>query len=166
MSSASIKRNAFRTLLVLHIIGLALAIGVRFADYVIEYLTGHGSLQALADGRDLMGALAGRLGAPGFWVTILSGIGMIVVRYGKNIPGWVWAKVGLTFAGFVLVLVKVAPALESARRFAHESAAQGYVMPQLHDSLHQATIYGGLTFTLILLTVPVAIWKPGMQRVG
>jgi len=30
----------------------------------------------------------------------------------------------------------------------------------LHESVSQVTVYGGLVFTLILLTVPVAVWKP------
>ena len=102
MSSASIKRHAFKTLLVLHFIGLALVIGVRLAMFVIEHATGGGSLQALADGRDLMGTLARTLTAPGFWLTIVSGVGMLVLRYGRSVPGWVWAKVALTVASMVL----------------------------------------------------------------
>jgi xanthine/uracil/vitamin C permease (AzgA family) len=165
MSSASFKRHAFKTLLFLHFIGLTLVIGVRFANFAIEYVTSADSLQVLAGGRDLMGILAKTLTAPGFWLTVVSGIGMVVLRYGKNVPGWVWGKIALTVAGMVLALTKVAPALEAARRWAHESAQLGHFLPQLHDSLGQAALYGGVTFTLILLTVPVAVWKPRRQRV-
>lgn len=164
MSTASIKRHAFNTLLVLHFIGLTLVIGVRFALFVIEHVTSLGSLQVLAEGRDLMGLLARTLTAPGFWLTIVSGIGMVIIRYGKNVPGWVWAKVALTVASMVLALTRVAPALEAARKWAHESAGQGHLLPQLHNSLSQATLYGGIVFTLILLTVPVAVWKPRVRR--
>ncbi|MDB6013209.1 MAG: hypothetical protein JWL65_5459 [Gammaproteobacteria bacterium] len=164
MSSTSIKRHAFKTLLVLHFIGLSLVIGVRFANFAIEHVTGASSLQVLAEGRDLMGVLALTLTAPGFWLTIASGIGMLVLRYGKNVPGWVWAKVALTTAAMVLALTRVAPALEAARKWAHESAEQGHFLPQLHDSLTQVTLYGGIVFTLILLAVPVAVWKPRAQR--
>ena len=140
-------------------------IGVRFANLVIEYATGAGSLQVLSEGRDLMGILAKTLTAPGFWLTVGSGIGMVVLRYGKNVPGWVWGKIALTMAAIVLALTRVAPALEAARRWAHESAEQRHLLPQLHDSLSQAALYGGVVFTLILLTVPVAIWKPRARRV-
>ena len=165
MSSASFKRHAFKTLLFLHFIGLTLVIGVRFANFGIEYATSAGSLQFLAAGRDLMGLLAKTLTAPGFWLTIASGVGMVVLRYGKNVPGWVWGKVALTAAAMVLALTWVAPALEAARRWAHESAQQGRLLPPLHASLSQAALYGGVVFTLILLTIPVAIWKPRLQRV-
>jgi hypothetical protein len=164
MSSASVKRHAFKTLLVLHFIGLTLVIGVRVALLVIEQTTSTGSLQVLAEGRELMGLLARDLTAPGFWLTVLSGIGLVALRYGKNIPGWVWAKVTLTVASMVLAVTRVAPALEAARRWAHESAGEGHFLPQLHNSLGQATLYGGIAFTLILLTVPVAVWKPRVHR--
>jgi hypothetical protein len=164
MSSASIKRHAFNTLLVLHLIGLALVIGVRFANFVIEHATSVSSLQVLAQGRDLTGMLALTLTAPGFWLTILSGIGMLVLRYGRKVPGWVWVKIGLTTAGLVLALTRVQPALQAARRWAHQSAEQGHLLPQLHDSASQVSLYGGIVFTLILLTVPVAVWKPRLRR--
>jgi hypothetical protein len=165
MSSAGIKRHAFKTLLVLHFIGLALVIGVRFANFVIEHATSAGSLEALAQGRELMGMLALTLTAPGFWLTIVSGVGMIVLRYGKNVPRWVWAKVALTVTAMVLALTRVAPALNAARKWARESAEQGHLLPQLHVSISQVTLYGGIVFTLILLVVPIAVWKPRLQRV-
>jgi len=160
MSTARIKSHLFKIFLVLHLIGLTLVIGVRFASFVIEHATSNGTLQVLAQGRDLMGVLALTLTAPGFWLTIVSGIAMVVVRYGKNVPGWVWAKVALTVAAMVLALTRVAPALVAARKWAHVAAVQGYLLPQLHNSLSQVTVYGGLVFTLILLPVPVAVWKP------
>jgi hypothetical protein len=164
MSSATIKRHAFKILLVLHFIGLALVIGVRFANFGIEYATSAGSLQFLAEGRDLMGVLALRLTAPGFWLTIASGIGMLVMRYGRKVPRWVWVKITLTVVAMVLALTRVAPALEAARKWAHGSVEQGHLLPQLHDSLSQVTLYGGIVFGLILLTVPVAVWKPRLSR--
>jgi hypothetical protein len=166
MTSAGIKRHAFKALLVLHFIGLALTIGVRFANFSIERVTSAGSLQTLAEGRDLMGTLALTLTAPGFWLTIASGIGMLILRYGKNIPGWVWVKVALTVAGMVLALTRVAPALEAARRWAHESAEQGHLLPQLQENISHVTLYGGIVFALILLTIPVAVWKPRLLRIS
>ena len=165
MSSARFKRHAFKTLLFLHFIGLTLVIGVRFANFAIEYATSSGSLQFLAEGRDLMGLLSKTLTAPGFWLTIVTGVGMVLLRYGRKVPGWVWGKVALTVAGMALALTKVAPALEAARRWAHESAEQGHFLPQLHFSLSQAALYGGMAFALILLTIPVAVWKPSVPRI-
>ena len=160
MSSASIKRNAFRTLLVLHFIGLALVIGVRFANFGIEHATGGGSLQVLALGRDLMGSLARTLTLPGFFLTLVSGIGMVILRYGKRVPGWVWIKVALTAVSLAVATSMVAPALEAARKWAHWSAEHGLLAPQVHASIAQVTLYGGIVFVLILLTIPVAVWKP------
>jgi hypothetical protein len=129
MSSVRFKRHAFNSLLVLHLIGMTLVVGVRFANFAIEYATDAGSLQGLAAGRDLMGLLARTLTAPGFLLTVVSGIGMVVLRYGRNVPGWLWVKVALTAAGMGVALAKVAPALEAARKWAHESAAQGQFLP-------------------------------------
>jgi hypothetical protein len=80
MSSARFKRHAFNSLLVLHLIGMTLVVGVRVANFAIEYATDAGSLQGLAAGRDLMGLLARTLTAPGFLLTVVSGIGMVVLR--------------------------------------------------------------------------------------
>jgi hypothetical protein len=164
MSSASFKRNAFRTLLVLHLIGLTLVIGLRFASFGIEHATSAGSLQFLALGRDLMGVLARTLTLPGFLLTIATGIGMVVLRYGKKVPGWIWMKVALTTTALGLAASRVAPALEAARQWAHSSVQRGQLAPQLHDSLAQVTLYGGIVFALILLAIPVSVWKPRISK--
>ena len=164
MSNAIFKRHAFRALLVLHLIGLTLVVGVRFALFGIEQVTGGGSLQYLAQGRDLMGTLAGSLTAPGFWLTMVTGVGMVVLRYGRSVPRWVWVKVALTGVGLVLALSRVAPALEAARRWAHQSAVDGRLAPLLHVSVTQAALYGGIVFALFLLAIPVSVWKPRLER--
>src|SRR5438552_2991053 len=102
MSNPAFRRNAFRALLVLHFIGLTLVIGIRFANFGIEQATTHGSLQSLAWGRDLMGVLARSLTLPGFLLTIATGIGLVIVRYGKRVPRWVWAKVALTIVALAM----------------------------------------------------------------
>jgi hypothetical protein len=167
MTSASFKRNAFRTLLVLHLIGLTLVIGIRLASFGIEHATSSGSLEFLALGRDLMGILARTLTLPGFLLTIATGIGMVILRYGKKVPGWVWVKVALITISLGLATSRVAPALEAARKWAHWSAERGQLAPQLHDSLAQITLYGGIVFALILMAIPVSVWKPkwtGLSR--
>jgi len=107
-----------------------------------------------------MGTLARSLTLPGFLLTIASGIGLVVVRYGKRVPRWVWAKVVLTTVGLVLAVKFVGPALEGARNWARWSAQHGQLAPQFADSLSQVSIYGSIVFALILLTIPVAVWKP------
>jgi len=160
MSIAGLKRNVFRTLLTLHFVGLALVIGVRFANLGVESVSAGGSLEFLSWGRDLMGVLARSYTLPGFLLTIVSGIGMVIVRYGKRVPGWVWVKVGLTTAGMAVALTSVAPALEAARHWAHWSAQHGQLAPQFHDAVARAGLYGGVVFALVLLTIPIAVWKP------
>jgi hypothetical protein len=164
MLDSRFKRNAFRTLLMLHLIGTTLIIGVRFANFGIEHATSAGTLQSLSLGRDLMGNLARTLTLPGFVLTIVSGIGMVVLRYGRRVPGWLWLKVGLTSVSLVIASAFVGRALEGARQWAHWSLEHGQLAPQFHDSVAQVTLYGGIVFALILLTIPVAIWKPTLAR--
>jgi hypothetical protein len=156
MSTAGFKRNIFRTLLTLHFVGLALVIGVRFANLGVESVSAGGSLEFLSWGRDLMGVLARSYTLPGFLLTIVSGIGMVIVRY-------VWMKVGLTTAGMAVALTSVRPALEAGRRWAHWSAQHGQLAPQLHDAVARAGLYGGIVFALVLLTIPIAVWKPALS---
>jgi hypothetical protein len=162
MSNPAFRRNATRALLVLHFIGLTLVIGIRFANFGIEHATTHGSLQSLAWGRDLMGVLARSLTLPGFLLTIATGIGLVIVRYGKRVPRWVWAKVALTTVALAMAVIFVGPALEAARKWAHWSLEHGRLAPQFQGSLAQVSLYGGIVFTLILLTIPVAVWKPAL----
>ncbi len=163
MGNPGFRRNALRALLVLHFIGLTLVVGIRFASFGIEHATSLGSLQFLAWGRDLMGTLARSLTLPGFLLTVASGIGLVIVRYGKKVPRWVWAKVALTTIALAMAATFVAPALEGARKWARWSAEHGQLAPQLHASLHQVSVYGSIVFTLILLTIPVAVWKPALS---
>jgi len=58
METAEVKRNVFRSLLVLHFVGPAMSLGTRLADFAIDRITGGGSLQALSFGRELTGQLA------------------------------------------------------------------------------------------------------------
>lgn len=160
MQTASIKRNAFRSLLAFHFIGLALSIGARFADFVIDQQTGHGALRALAFGRDLTGAIARSLVLPGFLIMVATGVAMTLLRYGRRPPIWVWIKVFLNMIAFFVVSPLVAPALASARQWAHWSAAHNQLAPQFQQNAVQATFYGAIVFTLFLLNIPVAIWKP------
>src|ERR1700744_1124643 len=92
MKVADIKRNAFRSALVLHFVGLALSLGTRFADFAIDRNTANGSLQVLSFGRDLTSKLAFGLVLPGFLLMVLTGIVMVVLRYGLHPPFWIWIK--------------------------------------------------------------------------
>jgi hypothetical protein len=92
MKNSPAQRHVFRALLVLHFVGLALTIGMRFASLVIDRVAGAGSLQTLSFGRELTGALARSLALPGFVLVIGSGIAMTLLRYGRRPPIWVWMK--------------------------------------------------------------------------
>jgi hypothetical protein len=155
-----IKRHAFRSLLVFHFIGLALTVGIRFASLVIDRVTGTADLEALSWGRDLTGALARTLTLPGFLLTIATGILMVLLRYGRRPPLWVWIKVALTTAALSLATPVVAPALQAAREWARWSVAHGHLAPQFLDSVARVNLYGGIVFALFLLNIPVAVWKP------
>jgi hypothetical protein len=164
LNAVSLRRDAFRTLLCFHLIGLALIFGTRFANLVVEHETDHGTLQTLAFGRDLMGVLARSLTLPGFLLTLATGVAMVLLRYGRRPPPWIWIKIGLTAVALGLASPLVAPALEAARKWAHWSVAHGQLAPQLHDSVGRASLFGAMVFTVILLNIPVAIWKPSRLR--
>jgi hypothetical protein len=160
MQVKDVKRHAFRTLLVLHFIALALTLGVRLASFVIYRITSHADLQALSFGRDLTGVLARSLTLPGFLLTVVTGVLMVLLRYGLRPPIWVWMKVGLTAAALSLATPVVGPALEAAREWARWSAEHGQLAIEFRDSAAKASLYGGIVFALFLLNIPIAVWKP------
>jgi hypothetical protein len=154
------KRNLLRTLLLLHFIGLALSVGTRVANLIIDRQTSVAGLQALSFGRDLTGVLARSLVLPGFLLMAATGIAMTLVRYGLRPPVWVWIKVGLNVFVLFVATPLVAPALAAARAWAHWSFAHNQLAPQFLESASRASLYGAIVFTLFLLNIPVAIWKP------
>jgi hypothetical protein len=160
MKISDTKRHVFRGLLSLHFVGLALTIGVRLASFGIYRATGAQDLQALSFGRDLVGLLARTLTLPGFLLTVLTGIGMVVLRYGSRPPLWVWIKVTLTTAALSLATPVVGPALDAARQWAHWSLEHGHLAPEFLASVGKANFYGGIVFALFVLNIPVAVWKP------
>ncbi|HVJ55223.1 MAG TPA: hypothetical protein VM689_22375 [Aliidongia sp.] len=160
MKTNILKRHAFRCLLALHFFGLALTLGTRFANLVIGRETSGGDLRTLAFGRDLTGSLAQTLVPPGFLLMAVTGIVMVVLRYGRHPPLWVWIKVGLNASALLLVSPFVAPALAAARQWAHWSVEHNRLAPEFQDAAAQASFYGSIVFSLFLLNIPVAIWKP------
>jgi hypothetical protein len=160
MKTADIKRNAFRSVLVLHFIGLAMSLGTRLADFAIDRLTSGGSLQVLSFGRDLTSRLAFSLVLPGFLLMIASGITMVLLRYGLHPPLWVWIKAGVSTLALFVATPLAAPALAAARQWAQWSAEHNQLAPQFSESAAKASFYGGIVFVLFLLNIPIAIWKP------
>ena len=126
----------------------------------------HGALHHSRTGRARVpelvhgGALARGLTLPGFLLTVLTGIGMVVLRYGLRAPLWVWIKVALTTAALAIATPIVGPALDAARQWAHWSLEHGYLAAELQYSVARANLYGGIVFALFVLNIPVAIWKP------
>ncbi len=160
MQAILLKRHSMRALLTIHLVGMAVFFGGRFADFVVVRKTEGTDLQMLAFGRDLSGAIGRGLMLPGFLTMLVTGIAMTIIRYGKRPPAWVWLKVALNVTAFLVVSPFVAPALAAARNWAHWSAAHGQLAPQFVQSAAQASFYGAIVFGLFLLNVPVAVWKP------
>ncbi len=160
MKAVWVKRNAGRALLLLHFIGLAMSIGTRLAALVVDHATSGADLQSLSLGRDLTAELARSLVLPGFLLLIASGTGLTLIRYGLRAPGWVWIKVALNAAGVFVATSLVSPALQDARFWAHWSGAHNELAPQLQAAATRASLYGAIAFALLLLNIPVAIWKP------
>jgi hypothetical protein len=160
MKTADIKQNAFRSALVLHLIGLAMSLGTRLADFAIDSDTSGADLRTLSIGRDLTSELARSLVLPGFLLMIASGIIMVVLRYGFHPPLWVWIKAGLTTVALLVATSLAAPAVAAVRQWAHWSAEHNQLAPQFSDAVARASLYGGIVLILFLLNIPVAIWKP------
>jgi hypothetical protein len=160
MNVARTKRNVFRSLLVLHFVGLTLTLGTRFATFAIDQATRGVALQTLGLGRDLSGMLARRLTLPGFLLTIATGILLVLVRYGSRPPLWIWIKAALTTIALGVATTLVAPALEASRTWAHWSVEHGHLAPQFYESAARASIFGAAVLLLVALNIPVAIWKP------
>lgn len=158
--SAKLKRNLVRFFLLLHFIGLTLSIGGRFADFVVQGAGEHSGLQALNFSQVVTGLIARQLVAPGFWMMVVSGIAMTALRYGRRPPIWVWIKVGLNVTAIFLATPFVAPALTAARYWAAWSAEHGQLAPQYTESAARAAFFGAIVFTLFLINIPVAVWKP------
>jgi hypothetical protein len=160
MTAADLKRNALRSLLVLHFIGLAMSLGTRLADFVIDRITSGGSLQALSFGRDLTSVLARGLVLPGFLLMIATGITMVLLRYGRHPPAWVWMKAGFSTLALLVATPLAAPALAAAKQWAHWSLEHNQLAPQFSISAAQAGLYGGIVLICFLVNIPIAIWKP------
>jgi hypothetical protein len=163
MNAAWVKRNVGRTLLLVHFIGLAMSVGTRLVDLVIDHATSGADLRILSLGRDLTNELARSLVLPGFLLLIGSGIGLTLLRYGLRPPSWVWMKVALNTVGILVATSLVAPALQAARSWAHWSVAHDQFAPQFQADAAQASLYGAIAFALFLLSIPVAIWKPQLS---
>lgn len=160
MRNSPVQRNVFRALLVFHFVGLALTIGMRFASLAIDRVAEAGSLQTLAFGRELTGALARSLALPGFLLMVSTGIAMALLRYRRRPPIWVWMKIGVTATALAIATPVVAPALAAARTWAQWSAAHGQLAPQFLQSASRANLFGAIVFTLFLSNIVIAVWKP------
>lgn len=155
-----LKRHSMRALLTVHIAAMAVAIGGRVAVSAVEHGTEADGLHSLALGRDLAGTIGRGFVLPAFFVMIVSGIAMTVLRYGKRPPAWVWIKSAVTAIAFLVASPLVAPALASARYWAHWSADHGQLAPQFQESAARASFFGAIAFLLFLVNIPVAVWKP------
>jgi hypothetical protein len=160
MQAASIKKNAFRGLLTLHFIGLALMIGATVANLMINHWAAQTTLQALAFGRDLSGFVTRGVVLPGFLILITTGAAMTLMRYGRRTPLWVVIKIALNAAALAVGARFVAPALVAARYWAEWSVEHNQLASQFQQSASQAACFGAIVFSLLLLNIPVAVWKP------
>lgn len=154
------KRTVFRTLLFLHFIGLGLSVGTRAADFLLDMETRNAGLQTLALGRDLIATAGQRLTLPGFILMVVTGVSMAILLYGTRPPIWVWIKLTVATAIAATAIPIVAPALATARKWAHWSVDHGQLAPQFQEYLTKGNIFGGLVLALFLINIAIAVWKP------
>ncbi|GGF35967.1 hypothetical protein GCM10011611_47910 [Aliidongia dinghuensis] len=160
MQAVTIKRNALRALLVLHLLGIAIVIGSRAADLVVYRQTSQAGFQLLALGRDLAGAIGQSLTVPSLALIIVTGISMAFLRYGRRPPIWVWIKASVTVLVLFVAPALVGPSLRAAQEWAHWSADHNQLAPQFEPSAARASLYGAIVFALFLLNISIAVWKP------
>jgi hypothetical protein len=166
MTCQDIRRQASRFFLLVHFLGLALSLGAAFANVAIERQTRGGSLELLAFGRDLITFSSSVLVPTGFWMMVISGILVVVLRYGYRAPLWVWLKLTASVAIFAVADFAQGPVTRALAMLAHWSVEHGQLAPQYQETLALAGRYGLLTLALFLMTMGIAIWKPVSFRLG
>jgi hypothetical protein len=155
-----IRRQASRFFLMLHFVGLALSLGAALANVAIERQTRGGGLELLAFGRDLISFDSRVLIPTGFWMLVISGILVVLLRYGIRAPLWVWLKLALAAAIFAVADFASGPVTRALATLAHWSVEHGQLAAQYQEMLALSGRYGLLTLTLFLTTMGIAIWKP------
>jgi hypothetical protein len=126
----------------------------------IERQTRAGSLELLAFGRDLIGFSSRALIPTGFWIMAISGILVVVLRYGYRAPLWVWLKLAFSAGIFTVADFAQGPVTRALGSLAHQSVERGQLALQYQELLEMAGRYGPLTLVLFLTTMAIAIWKP------
>ncbi len=165
MTGQKIKQQSIRVLLLVHFVGLALSLGAALANVAIERQTRGGSLELLSIGRDLISLSSRNLVQTGFFMMVISGILIVVLRYGFRAPAWVWIKLATSAAIFAVAFFGQGPATTALAALAHWSVEHGELAPQFQDGLAQAGRYGLTLLALFLTTIAVAIWKPVSLRI-
>ncbi len=165
MNFQTIKRQSIRLLLLLHFVGLALSMGASIANVVIERQTRSGGLELLSIGRDLISVSSRELVQTGFYMIVISGILIVVLRYGIRAPAWVWIKLATSAAIFGVAALGQGPTTAALAALAHWSVEHGQLAPQFPDGLALAGRYGETLLVLFLTTIAVAIWKPVSFRI-
>jgi hypothetical protein len=160
MKTVSMRRQFVRASLFFHFVGLALCLGTIFANIAIERQTRGADLRLLSIGRDLITASSHTLIQTGFWMMVVTGILLVVLRYGLRVPLWAWIKFGLSVAIFFMSVLALTPAGDAATQWARWSAEHGQLAPQFLDNAGRAGPYGAAILVLFLVTTIVAIWKP------
>ena len=165
MTVQAIKRQSIRLLLLFHFIGLALSMGASIANVVIERNTRSSGLELLSIGRDLISVSSRELVQTGFYMLVVSGMLIVVLRYGIRAPAWVWIKLATSSAIFAVAALGTGPTNAALAALAHWSVEHGQLAPQYQDSLAHAGRYGETLLVLFLTTIAVAIWKPVSFRI-
>jgi hypothetical protein len=165
MTAQAIKRQSIRLLLLFHFLGLALSMGASIANVVIERNTRGRGLELLSIGRDLISVSSRELVQTGFYMVVISGVLIVVLRYGLRAPAWVWIKLATSAAIFAVAALGQGPTTAALAALAHWSVEHGQLAPQFSDSLVQAGRYGETLLVLFLATIAVAIWKPVSFRI-
>jgi len=165
MTGPDIRRQASRFFLLVHFLGLALSLGAAFANVAIERQTRGTSLELLAFGRDLISFSSSALVPTGFWMMVVSGIVVVILRYGYRAPLWVWLKLALSATVFTVADFAQGPATRALAALAHWSVAHGQLAPQYQQTLALGGRYGLVVLALFLTTMGIAIWKPVSFRI-
>ncbi|URV28339.1 hypothetical protein [Burkholderia gladioli] len=168
MQAFSVKRNVMRTLLVFHLLGIALVIGSRAANIVVYRQTSQAGVPMLGLGRDLGRVIGQSLTSPSLFVIVVTGVAMAFLRYGRRPPLWVWIKACLTVLVLTVAFTLVGPSLRVAQELARWSTEHNQLAVHYEASAMRASLYGGIVFALFFVNIVVAVWKPflGSQLPG
>lgn len=152
----------FRTMKLLHFIGLVLFLGSILAFILVSTLMEGADLEWIVFGRRIISAGTQALTLPGMWLMAVSGVLMAFRRYGFR-ARFVRVKALLMLLVVLNAHLFVMPAVGLATTLAQQSLATGHLLQGYHAAYLQESVCGAVNVLLTLLAAGVGVWRIGAR---